>query len=115
MHIIEIKMPWDIQMRKFMVTDNIKERFAGLLPYGKMPEKIDGLLMPFNKLVKTPVHTHGMKFPIDVIFLDELYNIIERHDNVMPDKRNIIIVEFLPTIVPKVKYKYLLETEHGVI
>lgn len=73
-------------------------------------EKAKGLLgntKPYPMLLKTRwgIHTFGMRYPIDVVILDEKNNIVKLKQNLQPNR----IFLWNP------KYKIVLELPNGFI
>jgi uncharacterized membrane protein (UPF0127 family) len=61
------------------LSGSSRERRDGLLKDGELEEGSGMLLLPCEG-----IHTFGMKFPIDVVFLDRAYRIIKVCETVPP-------------------------------
>jgi uncharacterized membrane protein (UPF0127 family) len=75
-----------------------------------------GMLFIFKKPVKEPFWMHGMKFPIDIIWLDKGGNVVHIERNLSPCLTDLAC----PTYSPETDSLYVLETtanfteRHGV-
>ncbi|HZK38918.1 MAG TPA: DUF192 domain-containing protein [Clostridia bacterium] len=63
------------------MADNFFKRFKGLMFRRSMPSDYGLLLSPCNA-----IHTFSMRFPIDVIFLDENSKIVHIEKSMRPNK-----------------------------
>ncbi len=61
------------------VATSFATRFRGLMGVAQLPPG-SGLLLPGT----SSVHTHFMRFPIDVVFLDSAYRIVSVVERVRP-------------------------------
>ena len=65
-----------------------------------------GMLFIFTKPIKEPFWMHGMKFPIDIIWLDKGGNVVHIERNLSP-----CLTDFAcPTYSPEADSLYVLET-----
>ena len=64
---------------RIRVADNAWSRFIGLIGTASMPEGSGLLIYPSQG-----VHTIGMAFPIDVIFLDRKFKVRKLRENLRP-------------------------------
>lgn len=67
-------------------TENMSERTSGLL---KLPflEKSEGLLI--NKC--NSIHTFGMKYDLDIIYLDRRYNAVKLVEQIKPRRMSLCL------------------------
>jgi len=84
---------------KIELADTFYLRLKGLLGRTKLSEGEGILLVPCSA-----IHCIGMKFPIDVIFLDEDKKVIGLKENMASGSRGV-----------KKDAKYVLEVEAGII
>lgn len=61
------------------VADTSMRRFVGLLGKRSLPAGHGLLIQPSNG-----VHTLGMRFPIDVVFLDDCRRVLKLRENLRP-------------------------------
>ncbi len=61
------------------IAENAPERMVGLLGRSSLEDDASMLLRPCNA-----VHTFGMRFPIDVVFMDRQQRVLEIHQAVVP-------------------------------
>jgi len=79
----------------------------GATIFNEPDKQIKGMLFEFNKPVRRGFWMYRMKFPLDIYFLDENYNVIERFEKVKPCHKFLGIG--CPIYKPKSKYRYVLE------
>jgi hypothetical protein len=65
------------------IADSNKERQTGLMFRDSLPND-EGLLFVFNGFQKHAMWMKNMRFPIDLIFLDEKKDIIKIYENLPP-------------------------------
>jgi len=94
------------QVYNVLVADDFLKIARGLSKINDIPEGFAGMYFVFKHYTKQPFTTKGMKFNIDIMFLDENNNILEKFDNLKPGIR---------IIKPKNKYKFVLETKPSLI
>ncbi|MFA9397888.1 MAG: DUF192 domain-containing protein [Clostridiaceae bacterium] len=76
------------------IADTFKKRFLGYM-FQKKPKYDAILIKPCNS-----IHTFFMKFPIDVIFLNEEMKIVKKIENLQPSKivfpvkSSVMVMEF---------------------
>lgn len=63
-----------------LVTETDAERATGLLNYTQLPEGLGMLITDV-----TAIHTRGMRFPIDVAWLDETGCVVGFHERLEPE------------------------------
>ncbi len=85
----------------FLIADSFFKRMKGLANIDSLPNGINGMFFKFNKYTRTGFTTRGMRFNIDILFLDEERNIVEKFENLKPG---------IWKIQPTKKYKYVIET-----
>ena len=71
---------------KVMIADSILSRLVGLL----------GTKEPFEEMVLhispcTAIHTFGMKYPIDVVFVDDSGTVLALYPQLAPNKKSKLI------------------------
>ena len=66
----------------------------------------EGLLMIYNESATWSIHTIGMAYPIDIIWLDAEHTIVDMKKNQAPGKKKVS---------PKRKAMYLVELKAGQI
>lgn len=64
---------------RIRVADGVWSRFIGLLGKSSIPDGSGLLIYPSQG-----VHTLGMAFPIDVIFLDRSFKVLKLRENLKP-------------------------------
>lgn len=85
------------------ITATVPDSYArGLLDYAALADD-QGMYFPFKRDVRTVFHTHGMRFPIDVLFLDSRGRVVSIAESVPPGK----------TIASPVAYRAALELAAG--
>jgi hypothetical protein len=91
---------------KVIMADTMPLRLKGLLGRTSLSDDTCMMIVPCNS-----IHTFGMKFSIDVLFLDEKFKIINILENLKPRKTSPIIrnaksvVEMQSSIVNKGKWE----------
>ncbi|HEX7467390.1 MAG TPA: DUF192 domain-containing protein [Methanobacterium sp.] len=94
----------EINLGKLALADSFLSRFMGLM-FRKDPEKGLILKLPSSRSRRgSSIHMFFMRFPLDIIFLDE-------------DKKIVDMVSIKPwkTYTPKAPSKYVIELEEGSI
>jgi hypothetical protein len=94
----------EINLGKLALADSFLSRFMGLM-FQKDPEKGLILKLPSSRSRRgSSIHMFFMRFPLDIIFLDE-------------DKKIVDMVSIKPwkTYTPKAPSKYVIELEEGSI
>lgn len=87
------------------VSDSEYERIAGLS--GRQFLSADrGMFFVFDKSGKHGIWMKDMKFPIDILWLDEEYAVVDIAKNITPDTYPIIFTSRLPAL-------YVLEVNAG--
>ena len=84
---------------KITCADNFYKRFKGLM----LKKDFNGMIM-FTNLKGSGIHTHFMRFDIDVYFIDE--------NNIVFDKKTLSPWKFYK---PKKEAKYILEAKKDKI
>ena len=92
---------------KVYVCETFIEKLNGATIFKEPDKKIKGMLFVFKKPVRNSFWMYRMKFPLDIYFLDENYNIIEKFEKVLPCNKFLGIG--CPKYKPKSKYRYVLE------
>lgn len=82
-----------------------EERQIGLSKYSKFPAQ-NGMLFVFDRSDYYSIWMKDMKFPIDIIWLDETMKIVDIEKDVAPET-------FPESFTPKQKSKYILEVNAG--
>ncbi|UCD07373.1 MAG: DUF192 domain-containing protein [Candidatus Aenigmatarchaeota archaeon] len=72
-----------ILAREMEIADNSGKRARGLMFRDSLPEN-QALLMVFPRKGNHKIWLFGMKFPLDLVFLDSSKRVIEIHENVRP-------------------------------
>ena len=80
--------------KRFNVCKSAFRKFKGL-----MFSKQKNLVFMFDKKVKHSIHMFFVFYPIDIIFLDENFNVVELKQSLKPWK----------IYFPKQEYKYFIE------
>ena len=80
------------------IADNFTKRFLGFM-FRKKPHYEAILIKPCNS-----IHTFFMKFPIDVLFIDENMEVLKKIDGLKPGK----------VIIPQKKCKMVIEGKAGI-
>jgi len=97
----------NISKNKIVVKDYVKchdfiSKFFGLM----FRKNITPLVFIFNKEKIVSLHSFFVKFPIDIVFLNELFEVVELKKNMMP-------YQFY---TPKNKALFVLELpEHSIV
>lgn len=68
-------------LHQVIICKSLPERMKGLLGRDGLPEKTGMLIEPCSS-----IHTFGMKFPIDVIFLDRANSVVKVVKNLKPNR-----------------------------
>lgn len=89
-----------IIVEKFHIAQTFWQRLFGLITYKTLPDNEGMILINSNG-----IHTLFMRFPIDVLYVNEYYQIIEVYRDVKPWK-------LLPI---RKKAKYVIEIPAGTI
>ncbi len=90
---IENKRLGQVVITKLTCAFTLYERLTGLLNHSSLPIDEALLIEPAHR-----IHTKGMHFPIDVIFIDKTNKVIGIIENIAPEE-NI-------RIFPKKQYSY---------
>ena len=89
------------------VVKNWREKMKGATIFQEKPANIDGILfIGYNPLMKN-VWMKGMKFPLNIYFLDENMNIINAYENAEPCNKPFGIG--CKIFKSSRKYSYILE------
>jgi hypothetical protein len=88
------------------VADTWRKRAKGLM-FRKRPAPMHGLLIEFPKPGKWGIWTPFMKFPLDLIFLDEKMQVVDAKGNV--PAISILKPKTWKIYRPKAPAKYVLE------
>jgi hypothetical protein len=91
---------------KIQIADNLKKKFLGLSGQKKMPEQ-EGMLFVFNQPGSHSFWMRGMKFPLDIIWINKDLEIIEIKKDIQPDSFPQIYKSIDPA-------KYVLEINAGL-
>jgi uncharacterized protein len=103
-HVFLLNKSKEINLGKLALADSFLSRFMGLM-FRKDPEKGLILKLPSSRSRRgSSIHMFFMRFPLDIIFLDE-------------DKKIVDMVSIKPwkTYTPKAPSKYVIELEEGSI
>lgn len=73
--------PTSHQLDHFQIARSFSERLRGLTIYQKHPDQLSFVLLNCKL-----VHTFGMSYNLDLIFIDRNYRIIELYEDVAPCK-----------------------------
>lgn len=100
-----------VLVKEFEEAKNIWKKTIGLM-FRKNLHKDRGLLMVFNNETRTGIWMFGMRFPIDLVFIDKDKRIVDLREHIKPLslKPNTWRVYY-----PKKPVKYILEANKGVI
>ncbi|MDI6736579.1 MAG: DUF192 domain-containing protein [bacterium] len=98
-------------MSKIKVARSFFERFRGLM-FLKEPQP---LVIEFPQSVgaTAPIHTFFVNFPIDVIFLDPNFKVVDIMENIPP--ANVTKLNTCRFYAPQTLAKYVLELPQGTI
>ena len=77
----QLAIAGDVVVACVLVADRIGSRMRGLLGRGGLPEGTGMLLSPCNS-----IHTVGMRFPLDVIFLDRERRVVKIIRGLRPNR-----------------------------
>lgn len=88
-----------------LATD-LQDRVKGLSGINYMNEN-EGMLFIFPTTTNTSFWMKDMKFPLDIIYIDQDLKIVEIMENLQPCR------EECKTYTPKLYYKYVLEVNAG--
>jgi len=89
------------------VCENFIEKLNGATILKESDKKVKGMLFVYNKPVRNGFWMYRMRFPLDIYFLDENFNVIEKFERVLPCHNFLGIG--CRIYKPKSKYKYVLE------
>lgn len=64
---------------EFSVANTFVQKLIGMLLYSSITEEKAILLLQCNS-----IHTYGMRFPIDVVFIDKDGIVVSKHENMKP-------------------------------
>lgn len=93
------------------IADNSRKRSKGLMFRDSLPEN-HALLMVFPKKGNHKIWMFGMRFPLDLVFLDSNKRVIEIHENVKPLNLN---PKTWKTYCSGKHAKYVLELSLGTV
>lgn len=93
------------------IADNHGKRTRGLMLRDSLP-KNQALLMVFPRKGNHKIWMLGMKFPLDLVFLDSSKRVIEIHENVRPMNLN---PRTWKTYCSGKHAKYVLELSPGTV
>ncbi len=85
------------------VADTIVTRTKGLGGYSLLPEDY-GMLFVFDHEDRYPFWMKDMQFPIDIIWIDKNYKVVEISSHIQPDS-------YPSTILPRTSAQYVVEVE----
>jgi uncharacterized membrane protein (UPF0127 family) len=89
------------------VVESLIDKMKGATIFKEPPKNIDGVLFVGYDAIAKDIWMKGMKFPLNIYFLDENMNVIKSYENVQPCNK------FLGFGCPKYKcdskYSYVLE------
>jgi len=71
----------DIAIENLIVAEKVISRMIGLLRHNKLPQGCAMLLKPCSS-----IHTVGMKFALDVIFLDREMRVVRSARGIKPNR-----------------------------
>ncbi len=91
------------------IADSAEERSQGLM-FRENIDKGDGMLFIFEKEDKYGFWMKNMKFPIDILWINENKSVVYMHKNTPPCPENVCF-----SIIPDKDAKYVLELNKGVI
>lgn len=86
------------------VADSFWKRFRGLMLRRKFPRG-GALLFKFKKPGRYSIHMFFMRFPIDLVYLDFGFKVVETRERLKPWR----------VYMPKNKSQYLLELPEGTV
>ncbi len=66
----------------------------------------EGYVFEFNKDILGSIHMLFVFFPIDIIWLNKKFEVIEAKENIRP---------FTPSVIPKKKSRYFIEFPSGTL
>ncbi|MDP7180636.1 MAG: DUF192 domain-containing protein [Candidatus Woesearchaeota archaeon] len=92
-----------ILVNKLRFCNNFLNKSIGLIFHKKLIDK--GLVFPYKKDKKVPLHMIFVFFPIDIIYLDKEKKVIEIKENFKP----------FTFYTPKNKSRYVLELPENTI
>jgi len=81
------------------ISDNHKKRSVGLSNVKKLPRR-HGMLFIYDEAVKTPFTMKNTSIPLEIIFLDRYFNVVD-HFKCRPFEKR--------SIQPKSNYRYVIE------
>ena len=73
------------QSYNVLVSDDFEKRVLGLSNRTNLPEGIDGMLFIFPKSDTHGIWMKDMNFNIDILWLDDNFNVVDQRLNVSPD------------------------------
>ncbi len=76
-----VEMKNKLLVKNMLIADSFKKRLIGLLGYREMPDDMAMILCGCHS-----IHTVGMKFPIDAVFLDQSGVVLSTFENMKPLK-----------------------------
>ncbi len=100
-----------ILAKEIKIADNSGKRARGLMFRDSLPEN-QALLMVFPRKGNHKIWMFGMKFPLDLVFLDSSKRVIEIHENVRPMN---LSPKTWKTYCSGKHAKYVLELNPGVV
>ncbi len=100
-----------ILVREFETANSIGKKTKGLM-FRKELAPHSGLLMIFRNERKHEIWMFGMRFPIDIVFIDKRKRIVDIKHSVKPMGKN---PKTWRVYRPKEPCKYVLEVNSGLI
>lgn len=102
-----------INGKKFnlLIAKSPEEKAIGLSK-NKNLAKDAGMIFVFNEKGYYPFWMKNMKFPIDIIFIDDK-TVTDVYKNIQPPNKNILLSD-LPIIKPTREINYVLEINSGL-
>jgi uncharacterized membrane protein (UPF0127 family) len=94
------------------VADTLPEQQLGYMSRESLPE-YNAMIFVYETNQTVPFWMKNVNFPLDMIFLDENYKIIEIKHNVPPCKQSDITQQNCPFYPPRASYRYVIEMLGG--
>lgn len=100
-----------ILVKKLEIADSVGKKTKGLM-FRKELSKDSGFLMVFRNERKHEIWMFGMRFPIDIVFIDKDKRIVDIKHSVKPMGKN---PKTWRIYRPKEPCRYVLEVNSGLI
>ncbi len=100
-----------ILVKKLEIADSVGKKTKGLM-FRKELSKDSGFLMVFRNERKHEIWMFGMRFPIDIVFIDKDKRIVDIKHSVKPMGKN---PKSWKIYKPKQNCRYVLEVGSGLV